>query len=59
MGAPYIAKTPIFFGTSRGYNPGDIVPDDVVKQHNLEDQVAREDTKAADAALAVTTSQEG
>lgn len=60
MGAtsPYIATEPIFFGGFRGYQPGDVVPDQVVDDHKLQDSVAREGTKAATAAATATTGQE-
>ena len=50
MAKPFIATSKIFIGTSLGYIPGDVVADDVVEAHNLQDYVAREGSKAADTA---------
>ncbi len=47
---PYIATVPLFVGTARAHNPGDVVPAENVKAHGWEDGVAREGTKAADQA---------
>jgi len=47
MAQPYIATEKIFVGTALGYNVGDEVADDVVKNLHLEDSVARADSKAA------------
>ena len=53
MAQPYIATRPIFIGTALGYAPGDVVADDVVKEHGLEDSVSRAGTKSAEAAASV------
>lgn len=53
---PYIATEKIYFGTALGYNPGDVVADEVVQEHDLQDNVARADSKSAKEA---TKSAEG
>ncbi len=50
----FIATVPLFVGTARAHNPGDVVPADNVKEHGWEDGVAREGTKAADTAAGVS-----
>jgi hypothetical protein len=47
----YIAKEPLFVGTARAHNPGDVVPDENVKANGWEDSVVKEGTKAAQKAL--------
>jgi hypothetical protein len=46
----YIATEPLYVGTARAHNPGDVVPADNVERHGWQDGVATEGTKAAKAA---------
>lgn len=55
MSKPYLATEPIYLNGARAFNPGDVVPDSHVERHGLHDQVAREGTKAADAATSPTS----
>ncbi len=48
---PYVATAPLFVGTSRAHNPGDLVPAENVERNDWQDSVARPGTKAADAAV--------
>ncbi len=48
---PYVATAPLFVGTSRAHNPGDLVPAENVERNDWQDGVARAGTKAADAAI--------
>lgn len=57
MAEPYIATEALYVGSARAHNPGDVVPDDNVKQNNWQDSVARAGTKAANEAQGVTESQ--
>lgn len=50
MPQKYIATKTIEINGARGYVPGDVVADDVVKDFDLSDSVAREGSKAADEA---------
>lgn len=47
MAEPWIATKPIYLGTALGYAPGDVVPDQVVKDHDLSGSVSRASSKAA------------
>lgn len=47
MPNPFIATKDITIDGARGYVPGDVVSDQVVKDHDLGDSVSREGTKAA------------
>lgn len=51
MAKPYIAIEPIDIGNARGYNPGDVVADDVVERHGLQDSVSREGSRSAQEAV--------
>ncbi len=53
----FIATAPLFVGTARAHNPGDVVPAENVKAHGWEDGVAREGTKAADTAAGATAEE--
>jgi hypothetical protein len=57
----YIATEPLFIGTARAHNPGDVVPADNVERNGWQDGVAKAGTKAAEKALAsvATDDQEG
>lgn len=43
----YIATEPLFVGTARAHNPGDVVPAENVERNGWEDKVATAGTKAA------------
>lgn len=43
----YIATEPLFIGTARAHNPGDVVPADNVERYGWHGQVAAEGTRAA------------
>lgn len=49
-GHTFIALEPLFIGTARAHNTGDVVPAENVERHGWEDQVAREGTQAAEGA---------
>lgn len=42
-----IATEPLFIGRARAHNPGDVVPEENVKEHGWGEQVANEGTVAA------------
>jgi hypothetical protein len=44
MADTFIATEPLFIGTARAHNPGDVVP---AEKYGWKDQVARQGTKAA------------
>jgi hypothetical protein len=46
----YIATEPLYVGTARAHNPGDVVPADNVERNGWQDGVVGEGTKAAKAA---------
>lgn len=48
----YIATEPLFVGTARAHNPGDVVPADNVERNGWQDSVAGSETKAAKAVAA-------
>lgn len=43
----YIATEPLYVGTARAHNVGDVVPADNVERHGWQDSVAASGTKAA------------
>lgn len=47
----YVATEPLFIGTARAHNPGDVVPAENVERYGWQDQVASEGSAAAEAAL--------
>lgn len=47
----FIAKETLYVGRFRAHNVGDVVPAENVERNDWQDKVAREGTKAADAAL--------
>jgi hypothetical protein len=47
MADTFIATEPLFIGTARAHNPGDVVPAENVEKYGWKDQVARQGTKAA------------
>lgn len=51
MSKPFRATSKLFVGTALAHNVGDVVPDAAVERHGWQDSVAREGTKAADAAV--------
>lgn len=59
MAGRYIATKPIFVGTARAHNIGDVVPDANVKANGWEDSVNRESSKAAQEALEAAQAPEG
>ena len=46
----YIATEPLYVGTARAHNPGDVVPAENVERNGWQNKVATEGTKAARAA---------
>jgi hypothetical protein len=49
--AKYVVATePLFIGTARAHNPGDLVPFEHVEKYGWDGKVAKPETKAAQAA---------
>jgi hypothetical protein len=51
----YIAKEPLFVGTARAHNVGDVVPDENVEANGWQDSVVKSGTKAAEKAVTDAT----
>jgi hypothetical protein len=53
----YIATVPLFVGTARAHNPGDVVPEENIKANGWQDSVVKAGTKAAEKALDEVTAE--
>ncbi len=55
--ATFIATEPLFIGTARAHNPGDVVPEENVSANGWGDMVSRQGTKAAEKAVSEATDE--